>query len=109
MISSVTKKASHRMLPVAYTPIAEKYFKKLKEKNLKKAFKEAIIDIRKNPDIGEAKAGDLRGILSLDIRYNKINFELAYRISKLETGNMVVIIMAGTRENFYKELKRYMK
>ena len=30
-------------------------------------------------------------------------------ISQLENGDMVVIIMAGTRENFYKELKRYLK
>jgi len=26
-----------------------------------------------------------------------------------ENGDMVVIIMAGTRENFYKELKQYLK
>jgi len=43
------------MLPVTYTPIAEKYFKKLKDKSLKKAFKEAIISIRKSPDIGQTK------------------------------------------------------
>jgi hypothetical protein len=97
------------MLPVVYTPVAEKYFKKLKEKPLKIAFKEAIISIRKNPDIGDAKTGDLNGIYSLDIYYNRTNYELAYRISQLENGDMVVIIMAGTRENFYKELKRYMK
>lgn len=58
--------------------------------------------------IGEAKAGDLKGLYSLDIYYNHTNYELAYRISKLENGNIVVIIMAGTRENFYKELKRYL-
>lgn len=82
------------MLPVTYTPVAEKYFKKLKDKPLKNAFKEAIMSIRANPDIGDAKTGDLKGL---------------YRISHLENGDMVVIIMAGTRENFYKELKRYMK
>jgi len=48
-------------------------------------------------------------LYSLDIYYNRTNYELAYRISKLENGDMVVIIMAGTRENFYKELKRYLK
>ncbi|WP_146130758.1 type II toxin-antitoxin system RelE/ParE family toxin [Peptostreptococcus russellii] len=37
-----------------------------------------------------------------------MNYELAYRISKLDNGKMVIIIMAGTRENFYQELKRYM-
>ena len=97
------------MLPVAYTPIAEKYFRKLKDKALKVAFKEAIISIRRNPDIGQAKSGDLSGLYSLDIYHNRTNYELAYRISTLDNGEMIVIIMAGTRENFYKELKRYLK
>ena len=97
------------MLPVVYTPIAEKYFKKLKDKQLKKAYKEAILGIRENPGTGDAKTGDLKGICSFDIFHNKTNYEVAYRISQIENGEMVVIIMAGTRENFYKELKRYMK
>lgn len=97
------------MLPVVYTAIAEKYFKKLKDKELKNAYKDAIMSIRENPDIGVAKTGDLKGIYSLDIHHNRTNYELAYKISQLENGDMVVIIMAGTRENFYKELKRYMK
>lgn len=97
------------MLRVTYLPIAEKYFKKLKDKQLKIAFKEAVISIRENPEIGEAKTGDLSGIYSLDIYHNRTNYELAYRIYEDENGDLVVIIMAGTRENFYKELKRYMK
>ncbi len=96
------------MLPVIYTSMAKKYFKKLKDKQLKNIFKDSIWKIRNNPSIGEAKAGDLKGLYSLDIYYNHTNYELAYRISKLENGNIVVIIMAGTRENFYKELKRYL-
>ena len=96
------------MLPITYTPIAEKYFKKLKDKQLKRTFKEAIIRIRENPDVGIAKTGDLSGIYSLDIKHGRINYELAYRVTQLENGDMVVVIMAGTRENFYKELKRYM-
>lgn len=65
--------------------------------------------IRQNPNIGDAKTGDLNGICSLDIHHNRTNYELAYKVSQLENGDMVVIVMAGTRENFYKELKRYMK
>jgi mRNA interferase RelE/StbE len=103
------KKRKLNMLPVVYTPMAEKYFKKLKDKQLKNTFKEAIISVRTNPQIGNAKSGDLKGIYSFDIYYNRTNYELAYRISQLENGEMVVIIMAGARENFYKELKKYMK
>ena len=97
------------MLRVTYLPMAEKYFKKLKDKHLKIAFKKAVTSIRENPEIGKAKTGDLSGIYSLDIYCDRTNYELAYRIYEDENGDMVVIIMAGTRENFYKELKRYMK
>ena len=50
------------MLPVIYTPFAEKYFKKLKDHQLKMIYKDAIIKIRENPQIGNAKTGDLSGI-----------------------------------------------
>ena len=69
---------------------------------------DAIIKIRFNPDLGDAKSGDLLGIYCIDVRHNKVNYELAYRLTRLENGDMIVIILAGTRENFYKELKRYM-
>lgn len=97
------------MLPVVYSPIAERYFKKLRDRVLSRKFRDAIQDIRKNPNIGNAKTGDLSGIFCLDINYNRTNYELAYRISQLENGDIIVIIMAGTRENFYKELKRHLK
>ncbi len=97
------------MLPVVYSPIAEKYFKKLKDKQLKNLFKKAILSIRMNPQIGYAKSGDLRGIYSLDIYHNHTNYELAYKISQLKSGNVLIVIMAGTRENFYKALKKYME
>lgn len=97
------------MVRVAYTPMAEKYFKKLKDNHLRNAFKDAIMSVRENPEIGVKKTGDLKGICSLDVFYNRINYELAYRIYQDNNGDLVLIIMAGKRENFYKELKRYMK
>ena len=56
---------------------AAKYFKKLKDKS------------------------DLAGIYGYDIFYNKINYELAYTI-KIEDKKIVIVLLAGTRENFYK-------
>jgi len=89
-------------------PQAEKYFKKLKEKQLKLAYREALIEISADPyNAGELKSGDLSGIYCRDVYYNKTNYEIAYRIYE-ENGKTVVIILAGTRENFYLELKRYM-
>ncbi len=48
-------------------------------------------NIRDNPNIGNSKTGDLKGIYSLDIHYNRTNYELAYRVSQLEKSDMVVI------------------
>ena len=56
--------------------------------------------------VGEAKTGDLAGVFGYDIYYNKTNYEIAYRIYE-EDGKLVVVILAGTRENFYEQLKRY--
>ena len=50
----------------------------------------------------------MAGIRSYDIYYNKTNYELAYTVI-VEGNTIIVVIMAGTRENFYEELKRYMK
>ena len=43
------------MLPVKYTTKAEKYFKKIRDKALKKKFWDAIIVLRENPMAGEIK------------------------------------------------------
>lgn len=89
-------------------PPTARYLKKLKDKSLKAAFQKAVDEILSDPYIGELKTGDLSGVYCYDIYYNKTNYELAYTIIE-EYGPTIVIILAGTRENFYKELKRYMK
>ena len=50
----------------------------------------------------------MTGFYGYDIYYNKTNYELAYTIERID-GELVVVVMAGTRENFYDELKRYIK
>lgn len=102
------------MAQLRVLPPAAKYFKKLKDKNLKKLYREAIDEILQNPEIADEKTGDLRGIRSYDIYYNRINYELAYTIEYVPNENsnevdIVVVIMAGTRENFHDALKRYLK
>ena len=89
-------------------PPAAHFLKKIKEKSLKLAFQKAIDDIIQNPYIGDPKTGDLSGVYCCDFFYNKTNYELAYTIIE-ENDETVVVILAGTRENFYDELKRYTK
>ena len=96
------------MTEVRFLPPAAKYLKKLKDQKLKERFREAIDRICADPEIGEAKTGDLTGIYGYDIYHNKANYELAYRVEIVE-NRIVIIIMAGTRENFYEALKKYMR
>ena len=96
------------MYEINYTRAAERYLKKIKDKQLLAAFKTAIDKLKNDPCIGTQKVGDLRGIYGFDVNHNGINCELAYRIYE-ENSQLVVVILAGTRENFYEELKRLIK
>lgn len=96
------------MTEVRFLPPAAKYIKKLKDKKLKKLYQEAIDQIRADDTVGEAKTGDLSGVYGYDIYYNRTNYELAYTVEYLE-NKVIVVIMAGTRENFYDQLKQYMR
>jgi len=49
--------------------------------------------------------GDLRDIYGFDVFYNKTNYEISYQI--YPDKYIIVIILIGTRENFYQELKNY--
>ena len=93
------------MYDVKYSHAAEKYLKKVKDKALKAEFQAAIGKISLDPYIGTQKVGDLRGIFGYDLKYGGVSYELAYRIYEGD-GKLVVVILAGTRENFYEELKR---
>ena len=95
------------MYEVSYLKPAERYLKKIKDKQLLMTMKNAISELKKNPYIGSQKTGDLRGFYGYDVQYNRVNYEIAYRI--YEENKLIVIVLAGTRENFYKELKRLIK
>jgi len=93
------------MYNVSYSKAAERYFKKLKDKKLLATFKSAIDKLKDNPLIGTHKVGDLSGIYGYDVKYMGTSYEIAYRIYE-EDEQLLVVILAGTRENFYEELKR---
>lgn len=58
--------------------------------------------------IGQPKRGDLSGIYGFNVKHKGINYEIAYTISEVD-GKKVIVLLAGTRENFYEQLKRYIK
>jgi hypothetical protein len=61
--------------------------------------------IVQQPDIGEAKVGDLAGFRVHKFTFNRQQYLMAYR----HAGNTLTFYMVGAHENFYDELKRYLK
>ncbi len=96
------------MYDLRILPPAAHFIKKLRDKHLKQKFQNTIDRLLEDPYYGVPKTGDLSGVYSCDIYHNKINYELAYTIIAAD-DKVIVVLLAGTRENFYKELKRYMK
>jgi len=88
-------------------PPAARFLKKIKDRTLRSRFQEIIHNIIIDPYCGEPKKGDLSGIYCCDFYYNKTNYEVAYTLEE-DNGETIVVVLAGTRENFYNMLKKYM-
>jgi len=58
-----------------------------------------------NPEAGKQKKSDLTGFRVHKFSHNRQKFLIAYRLRKTE----IVFFMIGPHENFYRELKRYLR
>ena len=67
---------------------------------------DALRDIAENPQVGVLLKGDLSTVRKWIIREQGVQYRIAYTIH--EERIEVRVIMIGTRENFYKELKRHL-
>lgn len=61
--------------------------------------------ILEDPAIGSEKKGDLRGIYVHKFKLKTIQYLLAYRI----IGENLELIMIGPHQNYYRDLKKYIK
>lgn len=87
--------------------IASNLFHKFKKKSSKRLQLEIDNQIKKivdNPDIGELKKGDLKGILIHKFNAGSQLLLLSYEYVK----NVLYLYTIGSHENFYKKLKRFL-
>jgi hypothetical protein len=100
-----------------YKPPFAKFVKK-QVLPLQLAIEDAVENILKDPAIGEQKSGDLKGVFVYKFRQNKVEYLVAYRPRTDEdtpTTRAAVELLyidfyqVGTHENFYDELKTYLK
>ncbi len=59
--------------------------------------------IIQNPSIGDEKKGDLKGIFVHKFKLGSTQYLMAYRFS----NNFLELIMLGSHENYYRDLKSY--
>ncbi len=87
------------------------YVKKTK-KPLQLKIEDVVLDIQKNPALGAAKVGDLKGIFVCKFKFNQQEYLVAYKFEKDQKHLSIFWIhfyKVGSHENFYDELKRYLK
>lgn len=87
----------------------EKVLKQAEKKNkqLFAEFKKYQNEIIENPKVGYQLKGDLKEFRSLDFKFRQVELRICY--AYYEEDNHVTFLYAGTRENFYDEVKRYVK
>ncbi len=91
-------------MDMLYKPPFRKFVKK-QTRPLQLAVEDEIEKIAENPAIGKIKIGDLQGIQVYKFNFQRQNLLIAYRA----TDSDILFYLIGTHENFYRELKRYLK
>jgi len=95
-----------------------KAFVKKQHKPLQLAIEDAVEDVCQDPCIGELKTGDLQGIWVYKFMHRAQQYLIAYRPPsndelKAEGVDLEFLVIefyqAGTHENFYATLKKYLK
>jgi mRNA-degrading endonuclease RelE of RelBE toxin-antitoxin system len=89
---------------VIQSPSFAKRIKKFK-KSQKEQLDQQIRLIIKNPQAGEEKKGDLKGIFLQKFKIDNLQYLLSYRLKK----DLLELIMIGPHENYYRDLKSYLK
>ena len=77
-----------------------------KQKALLASYNKQVEIIIDNPIAGSSLQGDLSGYYSWDWTFRGISVRICYNIS--ERDRHINFVYFGTRENFYKEVKRYL-
>jgi mRNA interferase RelE/StbE len=71
----------------------------------KKILDREIRRIEENPLLGEEKKGDLKGVFVHKFKLKTTQYLLAYR----KVGEDLELVMSRPHENYYRDLKQYLK
>lgn len=75
------------------------------KKQQKRALDKEIQRIIDNPTMGQEKKGDLQGVYVHKFKIHSLQYLLSYRL----VDENLELIMIGPHENYYRDLKTYLK
>ena len=87
-------------------------FVKKSRKPLQLAIEDQVGKICCEPAVGSVKTGDLQGVFVYKFRFNSQEYLIAYRFGNHRADFELLWIdfyKVGSHENFYEELKRFMR
>jgi hypothetical protein len=87
-----------------YKPPFKKFVKK-QARPLQLSIEDEIEKILENPEMGETKKGDLRKFRVYKFIFKKQKLLIAYQV----LTNEILFYLVGPHENFYRNLKKYVK
>ncbi|MEA2013714.1 MAG: type II toxin-antitoxin system RelE/ParE family toxin [Thermodesulfobacteriota bacterium] len=91
-------------MKICQSRLFEKKIKKM-TKAEKEALDREVRIIAEDPNIGEEKKGDLKGVFVHKFKLKTSLYLLAYR----KCGADLELAMIGSHENYYRDLKVYLK
>jgi mRNA-degrading endonuclease RelE of RelBE toxin-antitoxin system len=91
-------------MSVHYKPLFRKFVKK-QTRPFQLVIEDEVDKITLKPDIGEAKKGDLAGFRVQKFSHKSQKFMIAYCLQDAD----IVFFKIGSHENFYRELKKYLR
>jgi len=91
-------------MKVFQMPRFKNYVKKL-PRHFQQVILDAVEDVLANPDLGKLKKGDLEGFRIHKFTMVRQLTLIAYKVE----NDSIVLYQVGPHENFYKNLKKYLK
>ena len=85
-------------------PRFKKYVKKL-PRHFQQVILDVVEDLLTNPDVGKLKKGDLTGFRVHKFTMVRQSTLIAYKVE----NDSLVLYQVGPHENFYKNLKKYLR
>ncbi|MBI4823690.1 MAG: type II toxin-antitoxin system RelE/ParE family toxin [Nitrospirae bacterium] len=91
-------------MDVLYKSAFRRFVKK-QSRPLQLVIEDETEKIKRAPEVGEAKKGDLTGLCVHKFKFKKQEYLMAYRVK----SDYLIMYMVDTHENFYRNLKRYIR